>query len=81
MYQKITKKLQKKKKKVQKKNKKSSLSLITKKCKNVFLFELVSQFSSNWKKKSENLVEILCNIAIKLATGEVTKVCVILMKV
>ena len=41
-YQKIAKK----KKKVQKKNKKSSLSLITKKCKNVFLFELVSQFSS-----------------------------------
>ena len=61
-----------------KKNKNSFLSLIIgqkiskKKCKKLFIFELVRQVKQ---------VKILCSIAIKLLTEEVTKLCVILMNI
>ena len=33
------------------------------------------------KNKSEDLLKVSCNIAIKLAAGKVTKLCAILMKI
>ena len=49
-----------------------------KKCKKLFLFELVRQFSGIYKTI---WLKIFRNIAIKLATAEVTKLCVILTKI
>ena len=50
------------------------------KCKKLFLFELARPFSSISKINQKISMKILCNIAIKLAAGEVTKLGAILMK-
>ena len=51
---------------------------MSKKCKKLFLFEYVWQFSSERSQRS--WLKIFRNIVIKLATGEVTKSCTILVK-
>ena len=80
MYQKIAKSCKKES------DKKSSLNLIIdqkmlKKCKKLFLFELVRPFSSIWKRNQRIWLKILRNIALKLTTGEITKLYAILMKI
>ena len=47
----------------------------------LFLFELVRQFFSVLKRNQRIWLKLLRNIAIKLAAGEVTKLCAILQKI
>ena len=60
------------------KNETLSLSLVighkmSKKCKKLFIIELVKPFSSVQKRNQRIWFKILRNITIKLATGEVKK--------
>ena len=74
------------KKKRRQKIEKWSLSLIyrpenVKEMQKLFLFELVRQFFSILKRNQRIWLKLLRNIAIKLAAGEVTKLCAILQKI
>ena len=73
-------------KKRRQKIEKWSLSLIyrpenVKEMQKLFLFELVRQFFSILKRNQRIWLKLLRNIAIKLAAGEVTKLCAILQKI
>ena len=60
-------------KKIAKNSKKNLLlSFNVKKSKKLFLFELVRQFFSIQKRNQRIWLKVLCNTAIKVATGEVT---------